>query len=72
MTNGGKSCFVYVTNIRTTPEKHWSALIDPAFMKLYWFGCHCERWDRRGNWCIPTVRPSNPAISLRANRRSAW
>jgi len=37
-----KSTFVYVTYIRTTPEKLWSALTDPAFMQQYWFGMHCE------------------------------
>ena len=38
-----RSTFVYVTYIRTTPEKLWSALTDDAeFMKQYWFGTHCE------------------------------
>ncbi len=37
-----KSTFVYVTYIRTTPEKLWSALTDVEFMKQYWFGMHCE------------------------------
>ena len=37
-----KSTFVYVTYIRTTQEKLWSALIDPEFMQQYWFGMHCE------------------------------
>ena len=33
-----KSTFVYVTYIRTTPEKLWWALTDGEFMKQYWFG----------------------------------
>jgi uncharacterized protein YndB with AHSA1/START domain len=37
-----KSKFVYVTYIRTTPQKLWTALTDPEFMKQYWFGMHCE------------------------------
>ena len=37
-----KSTFVYVTYIRTTPERLWSALTDPEFMKQYWFGMHAE------------------------------
>ena len=37
-----KSTFVYVTYIRTTQEKLWSALTDPEFMRQYWFGMHCE------------------------------
>jgi DNA-binding transcriptional ArsR family regulator/uncharacterized protein YndB with AHSA1/START domain len=28
--------FVYVTYIKTTPEKLWQALTDPAFTKRYW------------------------------------
>jgi len=37
-----RSTFVYVTYIRATPERLWSALTDPEFMKQYWFGMHCE------------------------------
>ena len=33
-----RSTFVYVTYIRTTPEKLWQALIDPDFVKQYFFG----------------------------------
>jgi uncharacterized protein YndB with AHSA1/START domain len=46
-----KSTFVYVTYIRTTPEKLWSALIDPEFQKQYWFGMHCEsQWKAGSPW----------------------
>ena len=38
-----RSTFVYVTYIRTTSERLWSALTgDAGFMKQYWFGMHCE------------------------------
>jgi uncharacterized protein YndB with AHSA1/START domain len=37
-----KSTYVYVTYIRTTPEKLWSALTDAQFIEQYWFGMHCE------------------------------
>ena len=37
-----RSAFVYATYIRTTPERLWSALTDPEFMKQYWFGMHCK------------------------------
>ena len=30
------SRFVYVTYIRTTPEKLWQALIEPEFTRQYW------------------------------------
>ena len=33
-----KTTFVYVTYIRTTPEKLWQALTTPEFTREYWFG----------------------------------
>lgn len=46
-----KSTFVYVTYIRTTQEKLWSALTDAAFMKQYWFDMHCEsEWTAGSPW----------------------
>jgi uncharacterized protein YndB with AHSA1/START domain len=47
-----RSTFVYVTYIRTTPEKLWSALTaDAEFMKQYWFGSHCEsQWTAGSSW----------------------
>lgn len=47
-----RSTFVYVTYIRTTPEKLWSALTDDVeFMRQYWFGNHCEsQWTPGSSW----------------------
>ena len=46
-----RSTFVYVTYIRTTPEKLWSTLTDGEFMKQYWFGVRCEsRWTAGSPW----------------------
>jgi uncharacterized protein YndB with AHSA1/START domain len=47
-----RSTFVYVTYIRTTAEKLWSALThDVEFMKQYWFGVHCEsQWLAGSSW----------------------
>jgi uncharacterized protein YndB with AHSA1/START domain len=47
-----RSTFVYVTYVRTTPEKLWSALTDDVeFMKQYWFGTHCESgWTPGSPW----------------------
>ncbi|HEX3658302.1 MAG TPA: SRPBCC family protein [Pirellulales bacterium] len=36
-----ESRFVYVTYIRTTPEKLWQALIEPEFTRQFW----CETWQ---------------------------
>ena len=46
-----RSTFVYVTYIRTSPDKLWSALTDAEFMKQYWFGTHCEsKWTAGSSW----------------------
>jgi len=47
-----RSTFHYVTYIRTTPEKLWSALTDDVeFMKQYWFGVRCEsQWTAGSAW----------------------
>ncbi len=46
-----RSTFVYVTYIRTTPERLWSALTDAEFMKQYWFGTFCEtQWTPGSPW----------------------
>ena len=37
-----KPKFVYVTYIRTTPEKLWAALTNPQTIKKYWFGMTVE------------------------------
>ncbi len=52
-----RSTFLYVTYIRTTPERLWSALThDAEFMKRYWFGTHCESdWTAGSPWRM--VRP---------------
>lgn len=46
-----RSTFVYVTYIRTTPEKLWSALTDAAFIQQYWFGMRCDsHWTAGSPW----------------------
>ena len=46
-----RSTFVYVTYIRTTPEKLWAALTDAEFSKEYWFGCRSESaWTAGSPW----------------------
>jgi uncharacterized protein YndB with AHSA1/START domain len=42
--------FVYVTYIRTTPEKLWAALTQPEFTKAYW----AETWQE-SDW-----KPGSP------------
>jgi uncharacterized protein YndB with AHSA1/START domain len=46
-----KSTFTYVTFIHTTPERVWSALTTPDFMRQYWFDMHCESdWKKGSSW----------------------
>ena len=55
-----KSSFAYVTYIRTTPEKLWTALTDPQFMPRYWFGMTFDcAWKKGSPWkmAFPDGRP---------------
>ena len=46
-----KTTFVYVTYIRTTPEKLWQALTTPEFIRQYWFGSVAESdWTAGSPW----------------------
>jgi uncharacterized protein YndB with AHSA1/START domain len=46
-----ESRFVYVTYIRTTPEKLWLALIDPEFTRRYWCETYQEsEWKPGASW----------------------
>ena len=51
MSKTAQSSFVYVTFIRTTPERLWSALTSADFMKEYWFGSHLKtEWKVGAQW----------------------
>jgi uncharacterized protein YndB with AHSA1/START domain len=46
-----ESKFLYVTYIRTSPEKLWEALIKPEFTRSYWFGCWQDcNWEKGSPW----------------------
>jgi uncharacterized protein YndB with AHSA1/START domain len=49
MTDTGISEFVYVTFIRTTPERLWAALTDATLNRQYWFGMHQESDFKTGS-----------------------
>ena len=48
-----ESRFVYVTYIRTTPERLWQALTDSSFTRQYWMGVtqDCD-WTPGAAWRI--------------------
>ena len=53
MGNGDR--FVYVTFIRTTPEKLWDALTKPEFTRKYWFGSSLDsNWGQGAAWQLKT------------------
>ena len=70
----GNSRFVYVTYIRTTPEKLWQALIDPEFTRRYfvetWQDC---AWEPGASWrmMIPDgrVADSGQVLEIEPHRR---
>ncbi len=46
-----RSTFVYVTFIRSSPDRLWSALISPEFTTQYWFGVRAEsEWKAGSPW----------------------
>jgi uncharacterized protein YndB with AHSA1/START domain len=48
-----KDQFVYVTYIRTTPEKLWKALIEPEFTQQFWCNTTQEsEWKPGATWKI--------------------
>jgi uncharacterized protein YndB with AHSA1/START domain len=45
------SKFVYVTYIRTTPEKLWDALTKPEFTRVYWYDMWQDSdWREGSSW----------------------
>jgi uncharacterized protein YndB with AHSA1/START domain len=48
-----KPTFVYVTYIRTTPEKLWAALTDPQTIRKFWFGITADSDFKPGSsWAL--------------------
>jgi uncharacterized protein YndB with AHSA1/START domain len=51
VSKAAQSSFVYVTFIRTTPDRLWSALTTTEFMKEYWFGVQFKtEWKAGAQW----------------------
>ena len=78
-----KSEFVYVTYIKTTPDKLWNALTDPEVMKQWRFGTHAESdWSVGSSWKMITeagqildtgeIAESNPPTRLIIKWRNEW
>ncbi len=68
------SRFVYVTYIRTTPEKLWRALLDPEFTRRYWCETSQEsEWKQGSSWRITTpdgtVADSGEVVEIEPQKR---
>ncbi|HEY1900463.1 MAG TPA: SRPBCC family protein [Steroidobacteraceae bacterium] len=51
MNEAPRSTFVYVTYIRASAEKLWSALLKPEFTKQYWYGMQMiSEWKPQASW----------------------
>jgi uncharacterized protein YndB with AHSA1/START domain len=64
------SSFVYVTYIRTTPEKLWAALTEPEFTRQYWAQTHqVSDWKAGSEWklMIPDGRVGDIGRILEAD-----
>jgi uncharacterized protein YndB with AHSA1/START domain len=45
--------YVYVTYIRTTPQRLWDALTDKEFQKKYWFDMYQDSdWKKGAKWSM--------------------
>jgi uncharacterized protein YndB with AHSA1/START domain/DNA-binding transcriptional ArsR family regulator len=55
--------FVYITYIRTTPERLWQALTDPAFTRRYWGATFESDWTTGSTvtWTQGGVTVTDPA-----------
>jgi uncharacterized protein YndB with AHSA1/START domain len=78
-----ESKFVYVTYIKTTPDRLWEALTDPELMKQWRFGTHAESaWSAGSAWKMVTeagqvidtgeIAESNPPTRLVIRWLSEW
>ncbi|WP_165065918.1 SRPBCC family protein [Paludisphaera rhizosphaerae] len=69
-----ESRFVYVTYIRTTPEKLWQALLEPEFTRQYWAETwqECE-WKPGASWRIMApgdlVADTGEVVEIVPNRK---
>lgn len=77
------SRFIYVTYIRTTPERLWSALTSREFTEQYWYGMHHETdWQTGSPWRLRfadgriadegEVVESRPPTRLVLRWRNVW
>lgn len=71
------TAFVYTTYIKTTPERLWKALTDPAFTRRYWGVAFRSDWQKgsRMTWeenGVTTTDPAQVVLESEPYRRLAY
>jgi len=69
--------FVYVSYIRTTPERLWAALTEPAFTRRYWDTWFESQWATGASmtWChgdVAVAHPEQVVLEADPPRRLAY
>jgi uncharacterized protein YndB with AHSA1/START domain len=69
-----ESRFVYVTYIRTTPEKIWQALMEPEYTRQIWVGTTQEcAWEVGASWKLlrpdGSVADSGEVLEIEPHKR---
>lgn len=83
MTDAASSTFVYVTFIKTTPQRVWDALTTPDFIRKFWFNMPQESDFKAGSpWKMTfedgrvadagQILESDPPRRLVINWRNEW
>ena len=72
-----KTQFVYVTYIRTTPEKLWDALLKPEFTERYWLETrHESEWKPGAPWRAVTpdghAKVTGEILEIEPHRRMVF
>jgi uncharacterized protein YndB with AHSA1/START domain len=72
-----KPSFVYTTYIRTTPERLWQALTDPAFTERYWGAAFDSDWKAGSTitvrqWGLTIANPDQVVLESEPYRRLAY
>lgn len=72
-----KPSFLYTTYIRTTPERLWQALTDPAFTERYWGAAFDSDWKAGSTitvrqWGLTIADPQQVVLESEPYRRLAY
>jgi uncharacterized protein YndB with AHSA1/START domain len=72
-----KPSFVYTTYIRSTPERVWQALTDPAFTERYWGVAFDSEWKPGSSmtlhqWGLTIADPDQVVLESEPYRRLAY